>query len=244
MNEDGIKVHIDDCWQHLRDIWTGAVVKNLCSQLSEDLKDDFDDFHFILQVQMEVSQIHRAVEKEFAKTAQYAKGDDTMFYGWKKTHHPTTYIYPCTRTIGDARQDIGSEGAIPVFMNIPYYLEFLNWRLCCRSDNILMKNLYITLQLVELVALLCVLSIYHFSITIPVRWLAGNTDALADFDFSLADMCTTVGIMDEAFAKIINDCLLFLDEEFIINIFKDLVDKIDPLDEHLRYIFERKQSHA
>eukprot|EP00957_Ditylum_brightwellii_P095812 7300192-Ditylum_brightwellii.AAC.1 len=110
MNEDDIKVYIGDCWQHLRDIWTGEVVEDLCSQLSEDLKDDLDDFHFTLQVQTEVGQIYRAVEKEFAKTDQYAKGDDTMFYSWKKTHHPTTYIYPCARALGGARQDLGSEG--------------------------------------------------------------------------------------------------------------------------------------
>eukprot|EP00957_Ditylum_brightwellii_P105449 8038795-Ditylum_brightwellii.AAC.1 len=30
----------------------------------------------------------------------------------------------------------------------------------------------------------------------------------------------------------------------MMNIFKDLVDEIDPLDKHLKYIFEEKQSHA
>jgi hypothetical protein len=29
--------------------------------------------------------------------------------------------------LGGTRQDIGSEGAIAVFMNIPYFLEFLDW---------------------------------------------------------------------------------------------------------------------
>eukprot|EP00957_Ditylum_brightwellii_P193240 14713782-Ditylum_brightwellii.AAC.1 len=154
MNQDDIKVYIGDYWQHFHGVCTGAVVKDLCSQLLEDLKDDLDDLHFTLQVQTEVGQIYRSVEKEFAETAQYAKGDSTMFYGWKETHHPTTYIYPCARVLGGARQDLGSEGAIPVLMNIPYYLEFLNWKLCCRSDNICMKNLYIMLQLVEVVALL------------------------------------------------------------------------------------------
>eukprot|EP00957_Ditylum_brightwellii_P184590 14058443-Ditylum_brightwellii.AAC.1 len=164
MNEDDIKVYIGNCWKHLQDIWIGAVVEDLCSQLSKDLKDDLDDFHFMLQVQTEVGQIYRAVEKAIANTSQ---------------------------ALGGAIQDLGSEGAIPVLMNIPYYLEFLNKRLCCRSDNILMKNMYIMFQLVEVVALLYVLSIYHILITIPVRWLADNTDALADFDFGLADMYTT-----------------------------------------------------
>eukprot|EP00957_Ditylum_brightwellii_P058617 4446484-Ditylum_brightwellii.AAC.1 len=80
----------------------------------------------MLQVQTEVGKIYRVVEKELAKTTQYANGDGTMFYGWKKTHYPTTYIYLCARALGDARQDLRSKGAIPVLMNIPYYLEFLN----------------------------------------------------------------------------------------------------------------------
>eukprot|EP00957_Ditylum_brightwellii_P064335 4882636-Ditylum_brightwellii.AAC.1 len=37
----------------------------------KDLKNDLDDFHFKLQAQTEVGQIYRAVEKEFANTAQY-----------------------------------------------------------------------------------------------------------------------------------------------------------------------------
>eukprot|EP00957_Ditylum_brightwellii_P168498 12825981-Ditylum_brightwellii.AAC.1 len=101
-----------------------------------------------------------------------------------------------------------------------------------------MKNLYIMLQFVEVVALLCVLSIHHILITTPVRWLAGNTNVLADFGVGLADMCTT------AFAKIINDSLLSFDDDFMMNIFKDLVDKRDPLNKHLKYIFEEKQSCA
>eukprot|EP00957_Ditylum_brightwellii_P188935 14382567-Ditylum_brightwellii.AAC.1 len=75
-------------------------------KLSKDLKDDLDNFHFTLRVQTKVGNIYRTVEKENAETAQYAKGDDTMFYGWKKTHHPTTYIYSCARALGGARQDL------------------------------------------------------------------------------------------------------------------------------------------
>eukprot|EP00957_Ditylum_brightwellii_P063066 4786553-Ditylum_brightwellii.AAC.1 len=90
---------------------------------------------------MKVGQMYRAVENKIAETAQYAKGDDIMLYSWKKTHHPPTYIYLCARALGGARQGLRSEGAIPVLMNIPYYLEFLSLRFCCRSDNLLMKNL-------------------------------------------------------------------------------------------------------
>eukprot|EP00957_Ditylum_brightwellii_P004227 321120-Ditylum_brightwellii.AAC.1 len=49
MHEDDIKVYIGNCWQNLRGVWTGAVAKDLCSQLSVDLKGYLDDFHFMLQ---------------------------------------------------------------------------------------------------------------------------------------------------------------------------------------------------
>jgi hypothetical protein len=50
---------------------------------------------------------------------------------------------------------VGSEGAMAVFMNIPYFFEFLDWQLSSglSGDSILMKNLFIILQLVEMIAL-------------------------------------------------------------------------------------------
>ena len=40
-------------------------------------------------------------------------------------YHLTTHLYSVARAGGGSRQDIGVEGAVPVLMNIPYYVEFL-----------------------------------------------------------------------------------------------------------------------
>jgi hypothetical protein len=57
-----------------------------------------------------------------------------------------------------------------VLMNLRYYVEFLDWRLTCAvKDDLLQSSLYITLQSVEMVALLQVLSILHIAVSLPVR---------------------------------------------------------------------------
>ncbi len=87
-----------------------------------------------------------------------------------------------------------------------------------------MKNLFIILQSVKMIALFRVLSILHIAICIPTRWLAGKTPELAEFRFGVRDMGQTVDLMEEAFEKMANDREVMLDEEFIMNIFEPIVD--------------------
>ncbi len=95
-----------------------------------------------------------------------------MLYKCMCDTHPGAYVYPVTRLCGGNLQDIEIEGAMFI-MNIPYYFEFICWRLSCGgSDSILMTNLYKVLQSVEIIALLRVLSILHLAICLPHRWLA------------------------------------------------------------------------
>ena len=107
-----------------------------------------------------------AVEKYFGETANYAKGKGSMFLDWMRRYHPTAHLYLVVRACGGSRQDIG---AVPVLMNITYYLEFLVWRFRCGGDGILEKNLWKILRSVEFVALLCVPSILHLSVCVPMR---------------------------------------------------------------------------
>jgi hypothetical protein len=71
------------------------------------------------------------------------------------------------------------EGAVPVLMNLHYYIKFLDWHLTCAvNDNLLQTSLYIHLCSVEMVALLSILTILYIAVCMPVRWLAGNTENL------------------------------------------------------------------
>ncbi len=77
-----------------------------------------------------------------------------MYYVYMRTYNPNVHHYQITRALGGTRKDIDSEGSMAVFMNIPYFLQFLDWRLSSGSrDSILMKNLFIILQSVEMIAL-------------------------------------------------------------------------------------------
>ncbi len=130
----------------------------------------------------DLSNIFRAIEKFFEETANYAKGSGSMYYDYMRTYNPKAHHYQIARVLGGTRQDVGSKGAMAAFMNIPFFVEFLDWQLSCGTgDGILMKNLFIILQSVEIIALFRVLSILHIPICIPTRWLAGKTQELAEF---------------------------------------------------------------
>ena len=70
--------------------------------------------------------------------------------------------------------------------------------------------------------LLQVLSILHIAVCMPVRWLAGNTENLAQYDFGAVSMGRTLDMLEDAFVKISSDGVLLLDEDFVMNIFSDI----------------------
>jgi hypothetical protein len=188
-----INIFEGDCWQHMRNIWFGAVIKHLSGWLEKHLAFDLEKIPYIYRVSTSIDNLLRCIEKEVAKTANYAKGHGAFFDHYKKTFNPGVYHFLVARALGGSRQDIGVEGAVPIMlMNLKYYLEFLDWRLTCAvNDNLLQTSLYITLHSVEMVALLQVLSILHIAVCMPVRWLARNTEHLAQYDFGSVSMGRT-----------------------------------------------------
>ena len=57
-------------------------------------------------------------------------------------------------------------------------------------------------------------------------------------------MGTMLDLLDGAFGEIMEDGVLFLDEDFMMNIFKTLHDKVDPFKEYAQYMFEQKQGNS
>jgi len=137
------------------------------------------------------------------------------------------------RACGGSRQDIGTEEAIPVLVNLPFYLEFLIWHMRCGGDGILEKSLYHVLRSIEMVSLLRVLYILHISICIPLRLLAGNCGGLGGYGFGVAEMLKALYLMDAVFAKIAMDGELMMDEDFMMSIFKSLPKDIQPFQSYL-----------
>eukprot|EP00956_Cyclotella_meneghiniana_P008423 scaffold11328_cov66-Cyclotella_meneghiniana.AAC.8 len=216
-----------------------ALNNTLVNQLEESLA----SIPSMYRVNMDIVQFYRGVEKMVGGTANYAKGSGKEFVFYTEEFHPTTYLYPLTRACGGTRQDLSVEGAPSILMNLPLYLQFLRWRsgVCGTSgDGILATNLQIYLRSVEMVALLCVMSILHISICMPIRWLAGKTAELSDYDFGHYDMGKALDTLEAAFEAIIEDPSKFLDEDFMMGLFSEISDKVDPFKAYLEYMFEEK----
>ena len=62
MSEDKIHVLENDCWNHLRNVWFGAVVKELSSHLDQVLQNDLNEIHPMLRVTTDLNSIFRAIE--------------------------------------------------------------------------------------------------------------------------------------------------------------------------------------
>ena len=133
-------------------------------------------------------------------------------------------------------------------MNLPYYLQFLHWRITAlggKSDAILQTKLYIMLKSSEVVALLRVLSILHIAICMPTRWLAGKTHELSEYSFGYYDMGEALDAMEKAFESILDNCELILDEDFMMNqIFADITERVDPFREYIEYMWMERSGHA
>ena len=54
-------------------------------------------------------------------------------------------------------------------------------------------------------------------------------------------MPKAVDLMDNAFAEITKDGNLMLDDDFMMNIFEPLANKIQPFKQYLNYMFEEQQ---
>ncbi len=247
MSEDDIQITEGDCWGHLRNVWFGAIVILLGKYLARVLGDDLEQISSILRVTTDVNALFRATEKYFGKTANYAKGKGNMWYHWLGTCHSTDYIFPFARACGGSRQDIATEAAVPVLMNLSPMLEFLlqqKSKTKSSNDSILESNLLIILQSTEMVAALRVLSILHIAITIPLRWLHSKTHELAAFKFGVAEHGDILGDLEEGFEKIVEDGSLMLDEDFMMNLFHDRTKHITPFQDYLKHIFEEGSSLA
>jgi hypothetical protein len=184
------------------------------------------------------------VEKEFGLNANYAKGHGSMFEKWMHTYHPTAYLFPIARACGGAQQDLGMEGAPAVLMNVPYYIQFLNWRLSIgiNSDCILQRKLFTMFRSMEMIALLRLLSILHISICLPTRWLAGNAKDLAEYDFGYYDMGKVLDKMEDCFQEIANDGALILNEDYMMDMFSEVSNAVDPFANYLDFMFTEKLS--
>ena len=80
------------------------------------------------------------------------------------------------------------------------------------------------------------------SITVPMHWLAGNTHLLAHRQWGERHFASAIDLTYEAFQQIEEDPSKFLNEKFMMNIYKPLYEKLPELEDHLQWYFEEKKN--
>ena len=131
-----LNMYQGNCYQHLRNILVDAGANHLSSKLTELLCDDLAIIPLHLRVTCSIAHILRACDKEFAFTANYAKGHGGMFHAWMETFHPGSLFVPVVRVLNGNRQDASFEGAFPLYVGRSHMVAFLNERLCAGKTTL------------------------------------------------------------------------------------------------------------
>ena len=99
-DDEQINVYTQDCHNHMRNVWIGAVTKRLSSYLNEILASDLEAIDFRYRVSTMFEAVLRAIDKEFSLPANYPTGHGDMFKHWLLKFHPGALLVPVTFTTG------------------------------------------------------------------------------------------------------------------------------------------------
>lgn len=212
------------CHHHLRNIWWKWMEDCLSKYLRDALEGSLEEIDPRVRVSTKISDIIRAVDKAFSLPANYPKGNGKEFLHWLEKYHPGALLVPTLRSAG-SRHDLNVEGAGAVYYNRNLYIQFLDEQLKTpNANNILQENLFIVLSSEEMIALCRLCSIFHFAFSVPLRWLAGNTQDLAKYGWSVFSMSRALNTFEKAMESVRGDADFVLNEDWIMNVFKDIAD--------------------
>jgi hypothetical protein len=161
-----------------------------------------------------------------------------------RDNHPGELLLHVKRAASGGRQDVCSMAALAMFWNHNYCLEFLEeqQRLCGKEDNILMSNLMCLLSSVEIIAVSRLWSILHFAIVMPLRWLAGKTHTLTNYNWGPISLGRVYDQLKIDLQSIVDQPELIHNEEFMMGMMQPWQDKLPPFAEYMHHQFECKQT--
>ena len=243
-NYDGV-VYEQDCMHHLRNVWINGVSKAVSAYLYEYLEDSLEKISSFLRISPDLAHIIRAFHKEFSLTANYPKGHGEKFRDWMIEKYPNEYLMHTERATG-SRQDLITMGAGPIYWNRTFNVEFLDKALRERgNENLLQKNLFVCLSSVEMIAVSRFFSIIHVAISMPFRWLAGNTHKpyMREYKWGPRSMGRAIDIIHSACKDILEDMSLIHDELYMMHIFDGITVEIKEFKDYLTSEFETKTSY-
>ena len=108
--------------------------------------------------------------------------------------------------------------------------------------SLLQRNLFVFLGSVEMIDLDCLLSIIHMSVCMPFRWLAWKTHSLKEYkNWGPPSMARVIDMLREKMNAIPEKPELILNEQFIIDIFKEYREELPPFQAYWDEMFNNKQ---
>ncbi len=176
--------------------------------------------------------------------SNYPKGHGELFLEWMRANHPGELLLHVERAAG-SRQDLCTEGCMAIYMNYPYYIEFLDMSLqkpkVTDKASILQQNLFIDLKTSEMVALSRLLSILHVCVCISCQWLAEKTHELARFNWGSMSMGRVIDTLNDAMGETHKTLVLILDEKYMMAIFEEYLHELPPFKIYWDDLFLKRQ---
>lgn len=213
----------------MRNVWFGAVIKALSSDLSKFLKDVLSKIHPMLRVSTDPVELYCAIDKCFAKTKNYAKGYGLLFK-LQPRHASLSFVssswwhasgYWVWRCNGCSYEYASILGVLnwQLWYKCRQYsaVQFIShwkWLLRCKSQqSFTCQSAYLQDGWFEIVK----------------NWRMQTSGVFYK--------CHTVDLMESAFA--LHDSLL-LNEEFMMNNFEPIVSRVNSFAHYLQYTSWKK----
>ena len=185
-------VYFKRWWHHLRCTWVENVRQETNQWMAKTYKDnveamkvEFKDDRFSL----ELINLIRLCEKYFCPKGHDAKSDQFDFWAWMRrpleedgTPNPrrNEVLMPLERACSGARQDLATNGCLPILNNLPFYSWFVldRKRNNLKAANGFIKALDKLIPSVEMQAYIRLMTIYDVAVVRPHRFLAGKAHEL------------------------------------------------------------------
>jgi hypothetical protein len=128
MDIDGVCLKIDqgNCFHNLQNILVVATKLRLAGSLTKLLCNDLAIIPSHLCITCKIDDILRTCNKEFAFTANYAKGHGAMFHNWMDTYQPDSMCLPIVCVLNDYWQDASFKGTFPLYVGRSHMVAFLD----------------------------------------------------------------------------------------------------------------------
>ena len=126
-----------------------------------------------------------------------------------------------------------------MYMNPPYWIEFLDEILRTHGNNILQNNICIIFSSLEIMTLDRLCAIIHITIYLMTRWLEGNVQIIADYKWSEGSIERTFDDSETALEAIEKEGGLILNEKFIMVIFQGIMNKLPPFEKYWTHMFQK-----